>query len=308
MSNAPFVTDSVRTAIALAYKNRAFVADEVMPRAAVAAENFKWTSYNKEDRFTIPSTLVDRKGKLNQVEFGGTEDSAMTNDYGLEDVIPQKDIDNAAIAGFDPLGNATELLSELIMLERESRVAGIVHNIATYASGMSETLAAGDKWSAATGKPLDQIMDALEVPFMRPNVMTLNSAGLLALRRNDQILQSYHGNTGTEGMVPVSYLRDLLELDAIIIGRARYNSANKGQTMTLTELWGNHCALTYRNISAMPNKGLTFGLTAEFGRRIARSKRDDDIGLRGATIQQVGESVKELVLANDTGYFISGVI
>lgn len=308
MANAPFVTDPVRTAIALAYHNRAFVADEVMPRAPVAAEEFKWISYNKEDRFTIPSTLVDRKGKLNQVEFGGTEQASMTHDYGLEDVIPQKDLENAGNTTFDPLGNATELLTELIMLERESRVAGIVHAIGSYASGMTETLAAGDKWSAATGKPLDQIMDALEVPFMRPNVMVINSAGLLALRRNEQILQSYHGNVATEGMVPVSYLRDLLEMDSIVVGRARYNSANKGQTMSLTELWGNHCALIYRNSSAMPNKGLTFGLTAQYGSRIARSKRDDDIGLRGATVQQVGESVKELVLANDTGYFISGVI
>lgn len=306
MSNAPFVTDPIRTAITLAYANRAFVADAVSPRAPVGAEEFTWTSYNKEDRFTIPDTKVDRKGKLNQVEFGGSEEASITADYGLEDVIPQKDIDAAARTNFDVLGNSAELLTELVMLEREQRVAGIYHDVTNYP--LNESLAAGDKWTAATGKPLDQIMDALEVPFMRPNVMVINSAALLALRRNEQILQSYHGNVATEGMVPVSYLRDLLEMDEIIVGRARYNSANKGQAMTLTELWTDNCALIYRNSSAMPSKGLTFGLTAQFGSRIARSKRDDDVGLRGATVQQVGESVKELVLADDCGYMIEGVL
>lgn len=307
MANAPFKTDPVRTAITLAYQNRAMIADMVLPRVPVSSEEFKWTSYNKADRFNIPDTTIDRKGRLNQVEFGGTELASITADYGLEDVIPQKDIDAAVSVSFDPLGNATELLTELIMLEREQRVAGIVHNPATYDESLKETVGAADKWTASTSRPIDAITDALEMPFMRPNILVINSASLLALRRNEQVLQSYHGNVATEGMVPVAYLQDLLEME-ILVGRARYNSANKGQSLTLTELWGGHAALLYKNPSAMPNKGLTFGLTAQFGGRIARSKRDDDIGLRGATVQQVGESVKELVLANDTAYFMEGVI
>jgi hypothetical protein len=279
----------------------------VLPRVPVSSEEFKWTSYNKADRFNIPDTTIDRKGRLNQVEFGGTELASITADYGLEDVIPQKDIDAAASVSFDPLGNATELLTELIMLEREQRVAGIVHAAATYDAALKEVVASADKWTASTSRPIDAITDALEMPFMRPNILVINSASLLALRRNEQVLQSYHGNVSTEGMVPVAYLQDLLEME-ILVGRARYNSANKGQSLTLTELWGGHAALLYKNPSAMPNKGLTFGLTAQFGGRIARSKRDDDIGLRGATVQQVGESVKELVLANDTAYFMEGVI
>lgn len=305
--NAPFVYDPIRTAIALAYTNRAFIADMVLPRVPVGAEQFKWTLYNKADRFTIPETLVDRKGKLNQVEFGGTEQASMVSDFGLEDVIPQTDINNAAQSGFDPVGNATELLLELIMLQREKRVADLVFATGTFAAGYKQTLGGTDQWSASTAKPIDQISDAMEVPFMRPNTMIINSASLLALRRNDQVLQSYHGNTGTEGMVPVAYLEDLLEVK-ILVGRARYNSANKGQTMTLAELWGKKCALLYLNPSAAPNKGLTFGLTAQYESRIARSKNDPDVGLRGATVLQVGESVKELVMAADTGYLIEGTL
>jgi len=305
--NAPFTTDPIRTAIALAYMNRAFIADMVLPRVGVGAEEFKWTSYNKADRFTIPDTTIDRKGRMNQVEFGGTELASMTQDYGLEDVIPRKDIENARNTNFDPVGNATELLMELIMLQREQRVAAVVHNAATYPTGYKETLSGTDQWDDAASKPIVQISDALEVPFMRPNVLVTNGASLLALRRNQNVVKAFHGNTGDDGMVPVSFLEQLFEL-TILTGRARYNSANKGQTLALSELWGNNAALLYLNPSAAPSKGLTFGLTAEYESRIARSKEDSDIGLRGATVLQVGESVKELVMAADCAYFFSATL
>ncbi|MTI11562.1 hypothetical protein, partial [Sansalvadorimonas verongulae] len=63
MANAPFVTNPVLTAIAIAYTNSEFIADRVLPRVGVGSREFKWTQYNKEDRFTIPETLVGRKGR-----------------------------------------------------------------------------------------------------------------------------------------------------------------------------------------------------------------------------------------------------
>ncbi len=306
MSNAPFTTDPVRTAIALAYRNMDFVADRIMPRVPVGMREFKWTKYNKEDAFTIPETGVGRKGRVNEVEFGGTEASSMVEDFGLEDPIPSDDIAAAANTGFDPMGNSTELLTDLILLDREQRVANIIHDKANYTH--KATLSGTDQWTDPASKPIVQLSDALEVPLMRPNVMTLSSAGALALRRNANIVKAYHGNTGDDGMVPMSFIQDLLELEEIIIGRARYNNANKGQAMTISQLWQPHCALTYRNKSAQPNKGLTFAITAEHGGRVSQSKEDGNIGLRGGVRVRVGESVKELVLAADVAYFFENVI
>lgn len=308
MSNAPFQTDPVRTAIAIAYQNRAYVADMVSPRAPVGAEEYKWTEYNKEDRFTLPDTTIDRKGEMNQVEFGGTEKTGMTNDWGLEDVVPTKDVEAAANTNFDPISNATELLTDLILLDREVRVANMVQDANLYPAANKETLAVGDRWGAGTSDPLTQLSDAMEVPFMRPNRMLINSASLLALRRNDAMVRSFHGNTGTDGMVPIQHILDLLELEQIIVGRARINSSAKGQAMTLQEIWGNIALLFYANPAAMPNKGLTFSLSPEYGQRVMRSKFDEDVGLRGATRVQVGESVDEIILAADTAYLFESVL
>ncbi|MEM0953295.1 MAG: hypothetical protein AAGI24_04065 [Pseudomonadota bacterium] len=305
MANAPFVTDPVRTAIAIAYMNEAFVADQVLPRAPVAAEEFKWVSYNKEDRYTIPDTTVDRKGELNQVEFGGTEKTDMTNDYGLKDVIPSKDVAAGQNAGIDVLGNATELLMDLILLDREQRVSSTVMNPAAYT--LKESLSASDQWNTATGNPIVQISDALEVPLMRPNRMLLSSAGALALRRNPFIVQAFNGNEGQNNLVPMAFIEQLFEVQ-VIVGRGRYNSAKPGQTMTLTRLWSDHCVLFYQNPSAMPNRGVTFGLTAQWGQRVAATKMDDEVGLRGATVIKTGESVKEIIIAEDVAYLLENVL
>jgi hypothetical protein len=306
MANSPFVTDPVRTAIALAYTNEAYIADRLLPRAPVSAEEFKWTEYTKADRFTVPDTTVDRKGRLNQVEFGGTEHSAMTTDYGLEDVIPQKDIDAGRQVGMDPLGNAVELMTDLLMLDREIRVRDKVFVPGAHTN--KEAITGTDVWSDAASKPLEQLADAIEVPFARPNVLVISAAGALALRRNPSVVKAYNGTTGDEGMVPLSWISETLGIAEIIVARAKVNSAKPGQTATYGRVWGDHALLIHRNASAMPNKGLTFGLTAQFGQRISRRKVDDAVGLRGATVQQVGESVCELILCQDCAYFIENVL
>ncbi len=116
------------------------------------------------------------------MEFGGTEDSGFVEDFGLEDEIPQQDLDNAQNSNFDPRGNSTELLSELIALDREMRVADIIQNKNNYAH--KETISGTDQWNHPDSKPLVQLIDALETPIKRQNVITLSRRPSVQLRRN----------------------------------------------------------------------------------------------------------------------------
>ncbi|GAA4648293.1 hypothetical protein GCM10023116_05600 [Kistimonas scapharcae] len=308
MANAPFVTNPVLTAIAIAYTNNEFIADRVLPRTTVPAREFKWTRYNKEDRFTIPETLVGRKGVPNVVEFGGTEDSAFVLDYGLEDHIPQQDLDNAANmqANFDPRGNAVELLSEVIALGREQRVASLVQDKGNYTH--KETLSGTDQWSHADSKPIIQLVDALETPIKRPNLMVISRKASVQLRRNPSVVKAFHGTLADDGLVPMAFVKDLLELDEILVGAAYYNSQRPGHDMQLERVWGNHCSLIYRNPNAQPSKGVTFGFTAEHGGRVAGTRPDGNIGLRGGEAIRVGESLNELIVCPDVAYFIENII
>lgn len=306
MANAPFVVNPTLTAIAVAYRNKKMIADMVMPRKVVGSTEFKYLEYNKSDKFTVPDTMVGRMGQVSEIQYGADEKTASTKDYGLSAPIPISDIDNAKGTNYDPMAHHTEMLSEVIMLDREKRVADAVANTANYAN--AEALSGTDLFTDTASDPLSTLLDALETPLMRPNQITTNQKVLRAIRQHPSIIKAYNGTLGDKGLVPLEFLRDLLEVDQILVGESFINTANRGQTAQYDQIWGNVIAMHYINPNARPDGDATWGLTAEFGDRIAYSKFDDSIGLRGGNRVKVGESVNEVVIAKDAGFLISNAI
>ncbi|SFQ51199.1 phage capsid protein [Ectopseudomonas toyotomiensis] len=307
MSKASFPIAPALTAIAIAYRNTRMIADDVLPRVPVGLQAFKYLKYDLREGFTVPSTLVGRKSAPNQVEFSGTEVTCSTEDYGLDAPVPQGDIENAA-ANYDPLGRAVELVSNLILLDREARCCGAVFSNASYAAGNRTTLSGSSQWSDAASNPIPVITDALDWVVMRPNIGVLGRRTSTWLRRHPKVVKAYNGTVGDEGMVPMAFLADLLELEAIYVGEARLNIARPGQAANLVRAWGPHASFIYRDRLADARSGTTFGFTAQWGGRICGSQFDGDIGLRGGERVRVGESVKELITAPDLGYFFENAV
>ncbi|CAD5107231.1 phage capsid protein [Zestomonas carbonaria] len=307
MSHAPFPVDPHLTAIAIAYRNGRMIADDVLPRVPVGVQSFKWMKYSLAQGFTVPETLVGRKGRVNQVEFSATEQTSSTEDHALDAPVPQADIDNAP-ANHDPLGHATEMTTNLIALDREQRVSGLVFDSDSYAVGNKTTLSGTSQWSHADSNPAVAITDALDLLVMRPNIGVLGRRTATMLRRHPKIVKAYNGSLGEDGMVPMGFLQDLLELEAIYIGEARLNIARPGQNPNLVRAWGPHASFLYRDRLANAQGGTTFGFTAEWGSRVAGSIEDKDIGMRGGQRVRVGESTKEVIAASDLGYFFENAV
>jgi hypothetical protein len=307
---APFVVQPHLTAIAIAYQNAAMIADAALPRVPVTGSTFKYTIYDKRDTFTVPDTKVGRTSRPNEVDWHASEAAASVRPWGLEEPIPQEDIDNAAGTPIDPEMQATEQLTDLILLDREQRAANLVFNPASYATANKVTLtgAAGSQWSDATSTPATVITDAMDSMIVRPNTLVLGRRVATMLRRNPSIVKSYNGTLGDQGKVPMQFLKDLLEVENILVGEAWVNTQKKGQTGAFSRLWGNHAALLYVNPVSQNTKSMTFGITAQWGERIAGTRPDPDCGLKGGTRVRVGEEVQELILANDLGYFFQNAI
>jgi hypothetical protein len=315
--NFPFPTDPVLTAIALTYTNRSLIADLVLPRTPVPKREFEWTKMGRDQMFTVPETRVGRKGQPNEVEFGGTKEAASIRDYALDDLVPNEDADEA-LPGYDPQGIAVAGITELIALDREKRVADLVFSLNTYPSDNRTTLSGTSQWSDYTNSdPYSAVQTALDAMLMRPNIAVIGRLAWSKLRVHPKITAalapSSTGNTPTAnaGAQPatVQAVADLLELDQIIIGEAFINTAKPGQTATLTRCWGKHMAFLHQNpIATIRGNAVTFGFTAQYGTRVSGSIPEPKVGLRGAQRVRVGESVNELIVANDVGYFFQNVV
>lgn len=303
----PFPISPKLTAISLAYSNPDYslIADQVLPRTPTDQE-FKYLKYDLAQGFTVPDTRVGRKSAPNEVDFAATEVQDKVVDFGLDDLIPNEDIE-ADNQGVDPLGTATGFLTNLILLSREQRVAAAVFNAANHTNNI--TLSGTSQWSdTANSDPVAAIGDALDIPVMRPNIAVFGQATWTKLRRHPKIVQAIKNTAQGAGMVSRQEFAEFFELQELLIGAGFANTAKKGQAATLSRVWGKHAAFLYRDRSAGPQAGMTYGFTAAWGDKIAGTLDEPKIGLTGSQRLRVGERVKELVCAPDLSYFFQNAV
>lgn len=307
-STTPFPTNPTLTAIAIAYRNPdvALIADQVLPRVNTD-ESFSWLEYDLAQGFTIPDTQVGRKSVPNEVDFSGTERQAKVLDYGLDDIIPNRDI-AADNRGVDPRGRAVEYLTGLVHLGREKRVADLVFNAANYAAANVLPLSGTSQWSDPNSDPVAAIGDALDSTIIRPNVATFGQVTWTKLRRNPKLVNAIKGGTTVAGMVSRQEFADLFELQEVLVGQSNINLAKKGQPVNMQRTWGKHASFFFRDRSASNAGGITFGFTAQWGGWVAGEIPEQKTGLRGAVRVRSGESVKEIICAKDVGFLFQNAV
>ncbi len=309
---APFPVDAQLQGISIAFRNKELIADELFPRVPVGSESFKYNSFPKGTFFNAPDNRVGRTSAPNRVELGFSQTSNSTEDYGLDDVVPIKDVREAAAQGLaNPVNAAVEFLASLNANRRELRASTLAFDPAQYAANNKLALAGNDRWdqyTQAESNPLADIEDSLEAMIMRPNVAVIGSKAYSKLARHPVIVKAYNGTTGDSGKVPKQFLQDLFELQEIFVGRAFVNTAKPGQAAVLSRVWGNHMLLVYRDKTADTNRGMTFGVTAQRGTKITGQQEDKNVGLEGGVIVRDGEKVKELIVSADCGFLLQDVI
>lgn len=309
MATRPFPVDARLTAIALAYRNPdvSLIADMVLPLTPTGSE-FKYLSYDLAQGYTIPDLKVGRKSYPTEVEFNATELNGKVEDFALDDFIPNEDLE-ADNQGVDPRGTAVSYLTNLVKLGREIRVAGLVFGAASYVAANKATLSGTSQWSdTAASDPVAAIGDALDTPIYRPNVAVFGQATWTKLRRHPKIVQAVKGTAQGAGMVSRQEFADLFELNEVLVGAGFVNTAKKGQTAATSRVWGKHAAFIYRDRSAGPQAGVTFGFTAQWGGMQSGSIVDQKRGYNGGETVRVGERVKELVVASDLGYLFTNAV
>lgn len=308
MAQQPFVINSRQTAIYLAYRNEANIADSVLPETPVDGPLFSYTQYDLVAPFRIPETYVGRRSRPNQVETNAIELTAQTEDYALDYPVPQRDIERQT-AAFRPLERAAEWLSQLMGLSREKRVADLVFNPSLYPTANKETLSGTAQFSDFTNSdPLAKFLNIMDGLIMRPNKIVMGNAVWSTLRRHPKLVKAFHGNEGGDGIIARQYLADLLEVNEILVGQGWANFANVGQAPDMRRVWGKHILLIYSDKLAGSQTGLSYGMTATFGSKFSGQIVDPHMGTRGGVIVRNGWEIKELVTAPWLGYLITNAV
>lgn len=320
--NRPFPVDATLTAIAIGYRNdpSEMIHTKVLPTVPVSSGRFTWLSYPIEEAFTVPELEVGRKGQPNQVEFTAKEEKDDVRHFGLDDVIPITDIDEARVARqagvskYDPESAAVEGLTRLVLLGRELRASKIVQNPDNYDAARRLILTGGDKLSDfENSDPYDVLNTAMTKPLVyRANNVSMGMEVWEVIKRHPKLIKAVKGGLAEDGAISRAQLAELLEIPAtnLHIGASMVNLAAKGQAVNLARVWGKSIQCHYvdtRKASTMDGV-LTWGFTAEQEGRISGSIPAPNVGIKGGKQVRVAEMVKEVVCAKSLGYIIQSAI
>lgn len=315
LATTAFPVNPELTAIAIAFQNPAaqLIADSVLPRVPVP-KKFVYTTYTVAQGYTVPDTKIGRKSEPNMVDFGGTLVNAECVDWGLDDLVPNDEVAAweampATGGPVNPIALSTMMLTGLVQLDREIRVAGVVFNAANYSGANQATLSGTSQWSdQVNSNPLNAIAAALDVPLVRPNTLVLGQQVWTQLRQHPKIVQAIGRSAQLGGYAARDQVAGLLELNQILVGSAFYNTAKKGQAPVYSRAWGKHASLLHIDGLAAQMQQPTFGWTGQFGTRIAGDIPEPKKGLRGGTTVRSGESVIEVIASQDAGYFFQNAV
>lgn len=133
--------------------------------------------------------------------------------------------------------------NDILGLDYELEVAGLVTTSGTYASGHVLALAGATKWSASTGTPVTDIRAAANTIRKkigkRPNRLTLSPDAKLALETNPEV-KGYLPTTQM-GVATLEQIAKIVEVDEVVCGDAVWiDNADAGQ-----DVWGNNAVLAY---------------------------------------------------------------
>lgn len=235
--------DRYLTNIAVTYGPTGHIADRVLPPVNVADETgifwvYDKTRYNTAYAKRAPRTIYK------ELEWGATQDTYAAEEYGLEMKIDDRERSNSALpADLDTTG--TEILTDVLLNNREQRVASLVTNAANYPGAHVLTLAGADQWTDPTSTPIDDIefgrAQIRRVSGSLPNKGVIGYEGWSKLKRNQQILTELNGERAT-----LQNVADLFELQEIVVGSVLYNTSTEGQTEVLGDRWGKDFLLYYQ--------------------------------------------------------------
>jgi hypothetical protein len=300
--------------LSIQYANDMYIGERVAPVVAVPFKSDDYFKYSKRDRLAIPDDMIGSRSDANEVDENRETASYSCKDRALKGFVSADTIENQDSA-FDEMMDLVESVNDGLGLAREKRVATLITTAANYDSNNTATLAGADQFdSAGGGDPVKKIQEAKRACWggRGPSKLVLVSGvgvyNCLARHQAVRDMFKYTSLQGSSGLATPSMIASIFGLDEYLVGGAREDTANSGQTASYSDVWGKHLAIV--RVALRPSKrNASFSYTFRMqGHPLTTQWFDPTKGLGGGYFAKVGCSETHDVVANDTGFLYRSAI
>ena len=226
-----------------------FIAQRVLPMISVGLKSGSYPKLTRSatELLTPNSTIRNPKSEYARTQRAWTSDTYDCVDRGLEE--PVDDAESQDIGRFFNAEVATaRFVLRSMLLDYEIRVQQTLFSAANFGAATAASVAYTMANIATINFPRD-ILDAIERVNdngAQANTIVMSSTLLNRLKQSTLLQNFIRGNRPGDATLNIS-AGDIQAafadngIENVFIGRARYNSAKKGQNYSAASVWGTSC-------------------------------------------------------------------
>jgi hypothetical protein len=304
-------TTQTLTELSLSYANDDYIGDRLMPPVPVSKLAVEYFQRPQESGLSYPADTIGTDGSVNEVSERVTLATAALTRRSLKEHLDAWTLelgDSVALELIDPLMNVLDGLA----LGKEQRQAAILTAAGSYGANTA-AIAAANRWNTqAGGDPVGNVLAAKAacwtgngpgrwVAFCGVNVYN-------ALKTNARILDQVKYTGGDPAVVGRQQIAALFEVDELLVGMARQNTANEGAAAVYTRMWDANNSFGLVRVANRPSRrSASFGITLQIPMQTTQWF-EQGRGGRGSYIVQASHADAATILAAPCGFLYTTVI
>lgn len=296
--------------VAIAYRPDGFIADQLAPIVQVKKQSDSYHIWDISDAFRTEDDKRAPGDEANVMEYSVSSDTYYADNYALKDRIPYEDLKNADAAWvFTERSARAERIKDKLYLNWEYRVG----MQCTSGSNVGSYTTTSSGWTDKTNSdPISDINTGIDnvlgVTGYRPNHIVMGEYAWRNFRETDKAIDRIYGNAmqGNARVVTQKQAAALFEVDRVLVGRTYYNSADEGQSESLSQIWNDNVLVYYAPPTPSKNAP-SFMYSFRWNEVMNMQAAVYDLPKAKAEEVELGYYQDEKITATTLGFLITGV-
>jgi len=266
--------DVALTNISIAYRNQAYVFDQIFPMVPVAKQTNKYFTFGKNAWFRDETAARAPGSPAKEADFTLSTDNYVCVEKALAKRVTDEDQENAD-APLQPFAHATEFVSDQILKAMEIDILGLV-----FGTGWAASATPGTLWSSDASDPLTDIETAMvtvaKAIGREPNTGVIGRGLWRYLKNHPDVVDrmKYGGAPANPAFVTMEGVASLVGLEKLVKSVAVQDTGPEGGTASIDFIGGTHMWIGYVSPGPAlmtPSAGYTFTYK---NRQVSRFRED----------------------------------
>jgi len=290
---------------------RGFIAQELLPIFPVAEQSADYPVIPIESLLKMPDTKRSARGNYNRSDYSFETGTYSCDEHGWEEVVDRVER-NLYSRFFDSSVVAVERAVDVLMRGYEKRVADYLFNTAN----ITNTSNVATEWSTITATPRANVIAAKQAmraaSGLMPDTIAMSQKVWENLLKVTEIINAFTytspievGNVEAQKRIIAQYFG----VEKIVVGNAIYDSAKKGQTFSISDVWDDEYILLAKVLSGnnlrQPVLGATFLWEQDSPDILTTEEYEEP--QTASTIYRVRHHTDEKLIFSGAGYLLGNI-